>query len=94
MALQQPQLNEIVHITNLSQVLLSKEGELNQVDILFNGATNWAALVTDQAIAAVPELAASGVTAQNILDAIFVLKEVRTKIMEVNLPALVILAHL
>lgn len=93
MTIATPQLMEIQRIGNIARMLLGIEGEINQLDILFNGDSNWAALITQEAVDAIPQLAAAGLTAQNIIDALYVLKQVRIQTMTVNLPALVALSH-
>lgn len=94
MALNPPQLDGITQLSNLAKQYLDNEGQINQLDILFNGTTNWAALVTQQAIDEIPSFAQAGLTAQNVLDGLYIMKQVRAQVMTINLPALVALASL
>lgn len=93
MSLEAPQLNRITQISNLAKEALLMEGQINQIDILFNGVPNWAALVTQPNIDAIGSFKSAGLTAQNVLDAIYILKQMRVQILA-NLPALVELANL
>lgn len=88
------QQNLVSRAGQLCAQLLKMSGEIEQIDILFNGDAHWDLLITDAAIADVASFNAAGLTAANVAAAIFVLKEVRGKVRDVNLAAMVMMGNL
>lgn len=93
MALAAAQQDLITDVGSVCRTLLDMQGQIEQIDILYNGAPDWDSLITDEEIDGVPSLAAIGLTAANVADAIFQIKTVRTQVMTGNLTALVMLAQ-
>lgn len=88
-----PQQDLVSRVGTLCKQLLEMSGEVEQIDVLFNGDANWDALITDATIANVPSFDAAGITAANVADAIFILKTARAAAYS-NLPAVVIMGNL
>lgn len=88
-----PQQNLVSKVGQLCAQLLDMSGEIEQIDVLFNGDANWDALITDVTLATVPSFEAAGITATNVADAIFILKTARAAAYA-NLPAAVIMGNL
>jgi hypothetical protein len=86
MSLEAPQLNQITMLSNFMRQFGDIESDIETMDVLFNGASNWAALVTQEAVDAIPSFAAAGLTATNILDAMYLAKTARVA-WRANLPA-------
>ena len=85
--------NTISETSRICKLLLDLEGEINQVDTLVNGTPNYTAQITDENIATVPSLISAGLTAQQVLDAIYCIKTARAAFVS-NLPAVTMLAHI
>lgn len=77
MALQAPQLNQITTLSNIIKKLDDVDADIEIMDVLFNGDADWAALVTQESIDDIPSFAAAGLTAQNVLDALYLVKTAR-----------------
>jgi hypothetical protein len=90
MALEAPQTNQITILSDIMRKFGDMETDIESMDVLFNGESDWAALVTQEAVDAIPVYAATGLTAQNILDGIFLAKTAR-EAWRANLPAKVAL---
>jgi hypothetical protein len=93
MALGAPQQDLISDVGSVCNTLLGLQGIIEQIDILYNGAPDWDTLITDEEIDGVPSFAAIGLTAQDVADAIFQIKTVRTQVMTGNITAVVKLAQ-
>lgn len=94
MALGAPQQNLVTEVGQLCAQLLEMSGQIEQIDVLFNGAeANWDALITDAELATIPSFDGAGITAANVADAIFILKTARAAAYS-NLPAVVIMGNL
>jgi hypothetical protein len=93
MALEAPQLNQVTVLSNIMKQFGALDAEIEDMDVLFNGDADWAALVTQEAVNAVPSFAAAGLTAANILDALYLAKTARAA-WRANLPAMVALKSL
>lgn len=95
MALSPQQLNGITQIGNLARMFLATDGQIAQLDTLFNDPNiNWAADVTDVTLAEIPSFATIGLTANDVLTALFILKAIRTQMLTVNLPAFTLAANI
>jgi len=86
MALEAPQLNQITLLSNIMRQFGDIDTDIETMDVLFNGDSDWAALVTQEAVDAIPSFAAAGLTATNILDAMYLAKTARVA-WRANLPA-------
>ena len=93
MALEAPQLNQVTVLSNIMNQFGALDAQIEDMDVLFNGASNWAELVTQEAVDAVPSFKAAGLTAANILDALYLAKTARMA-WRANLPAMVVLKSL
>lgn len=93
MALNPAQLNQITTLANVCKALQAVEADIEDIDVLFNGDTNWAALVTQEAVDAIPSFSQAGLTADSILGAIYLVKTAKAA-WRANLPAFVSLANL
>ena len=92
--MQAPQQNLISKTGNVCKALVELMDDIERIDILYSGAPNWDALITDEAIATVPSFVAAGLTAQTVADAIYQIKLVRQQITTGNLPAMVLMGEL
>lgn len=88
-----PQQNLISNTGKATRVILGLLEAINELDVLYNGSPQWAALITQPEIDSVPSFHAAGLTTTNIADAIYNLKLIKVQA-ESNLPALIILASL
>lgn len=93
MALAAPQQNLIVNVGAVCKAILDLQGDISEIDILYNGTPDWDTLITDQEIDGVPSFAAIGLTAQDVSDAIYQLNQIRTQVTTGNLPAMVLLSQ-
>lgn len=93
MALGAPQQNLITNVGTICDALLALQGSIEQIDTLYNGATRWDLLITDEEIDGIPSFAAIGLTAQAVADAIFQIKTVRNQVMTGNFAAIVLLGQ-
>lgn len=66
--------NLISRAASLARQFHAMSEDISDIDMLFNGAPNYAAGITDQAIAEVPSFVQAGLTAQDVADVIFILK--------------------
>jgi len=85
--LEAPQLNQITMLSNIMRQFGDMDADIEMMDVLFNGDSDWAALITQEAVDAIPSFASAGLTAQNILDALYLAKTARAA-WRANLPAL------
>jgi hypothetical protein len=85
--------NAISVAGKLAKAMLMLEGEINQLDVLVNGVTQYGNAITDADILAIPIFAGAGLTKQQFLDTVYVLKMARDAFMA-NLPSVTVLAHL
>ena len=90
MALGAPQQDLVTKVGQLCAQLLEMSGQIEQIDVLFNGDPNWDALITDAELATIPSFDEAEITAANVADAIFILKTARAAAYS-NLPAVVIM---
>lgn len=89
-----PQQNLIINTGKVCKAILELQSKIEQIDVLYNGAPNWDALITDEEIQAIAFLAENGITAQACADAIYQLGQIRQIVLTGNLPAMVLLAQL
>ncbi len=89
-----PQQNAISRLGNIAKVFLDIEGDINQLDVLLNGDTDWISLMTQEEIDSVPSFHAAGLTAQNVADFMYLAKTARVQMVGVNLPATIMLANI
>ena len=82
----------IKQLAQVCQIILATTPIIERADVLINGAANWDASMTDQAIDTVPEFAEANLTATTLGDALYQLKAVRAVVNDGNLPALIQLA--
>lgn len=94
MALGTPQVTFVNKVGIVCQALLALETEMTQINELYNGSPNWDDLFTDQEITDTPQLAAVGLTAQTLADAVYQVATIRNQVLTGNLPAVVLLAQL
>jgi len=93
MSLEAPQLSQISTLSNIIKAFAAVDADIEIMDVLLNGDANWAALITQQAVDDIPLFAAAGLTAQNILDALYLAKTARAA-WRANLPAFAALESL
>ena len=85
--------NVISKTSQLCKTMLDLEGQIEQIDTLVNGTPQYVAQITDENIATVPSFAQAGITAAEVLAAIYCIKTARAAFMA-NLPAVTIVANL
>lgn len=93
MAMTNSAQNVISKSGQLMKTLLDLEGQIEQIDTLVNGTPNYAAQITDENIATIPSFVDAGLTAQEVLDTIYLLKTARAAWMS-NLPSATMMANL
>ena len=84
----------IKQLAQVCQIILATTPIIERADVLINGAANWDASMTDQAIDTVPEFAEANLTAAGLADALYQLKAVRAVVNDGNLPSLILLASI
>lgn len=89
-----PQQDLISKAGKACQALLDIQGDIQIIDVLYNGTPNWDVLITDEEIGDVGSFAAVGLTATDVADAIYQLNLIRTQVQTGNLPAMIKLAQL
>jgi hypothetical protein len=80
--------------SKIARTFLDLQGQIQEIDTLYNGAPNYAALITDETIVEVPSIAQSGVTAAQIATGVYVIKTMRETLMNTDLPAIVVVANI
>jgi hypothetical protein len=91
--MESPQQNLISKTGQVCKTLLELMDDIERIDILYSGSPNWNELITDETIAEVDSFVACGLTAQDVADAVWIIKQVRVQI-NANLPPLVVMAEL
>lgn len=94
MALSAPQQDMVSRMAQMLDWLLDNEGEINRFDILYSDTPNWDTDITQDEINEVASFAAIGLTTTDIATALYVLKQVRTQVLTIDLPAVVKVATL
>jgi uncharacterized membrane protein len=89
-----PTANAITRIGNAVRAVNDLFGEIDSLDTLINGAPNWAAEITDVNIATVGSFAAAGLTASQVMAALYVLKTQKALALSTDYPAWIMLANL
>jgi hypothetical protein len=90
---------EAIYQTFISRVALQAKllrgsmATTQELDVLQNGASDYAHRITQDMLDAVPEFKAAGLTLAQIADTIYVLKQANTAL-EGNLPSLIVVASL
>ena len=92
--MEQSTQNAITRIGNAVRSINDLFGEIDSLDTLINGTANWAAEITDVNIATVPSFAQTGMTAPQVLAALYVLKTQKALALSTDFPAWIMLANL
>lgn len=91
--MEQAHQNFVSQTAYRAKIMLDQYGPLSQLNVLWAGAPNYDALITQAEIDSVPSFAGAGLTTQTLADAEFALATIRTTI-ENALPSLTVLANL
>jgi hypothetical protein len=87
-------LNLIGAAAREAKLFLDRMGEIERLDILYNGTPAYGTRITQEAIDAVPSLAQAGLTKAQLDAVIYTLKMIKTQIDTIDLPAFVVMASL
>jgi hypothetical protein len=93
MAMSSAHQNVISNASKLAKAMLEIEGEIAQLDALWNGVPAYGTAVTQADIDTVASFAGAGLTKAQVDDVIYSLKIARDSIMG-NLPSMAVVAHL
>lgn len=84
-----PQMNLVSNTAKACRAILAVMSDIEEIDVLYNGVPDWHTLITNEEVASVPSFAAAGITATTVADAIYQLNQVRSQIVNGNLPAMI-----
>lgn len=92
MALGSPQQNLVSNVGKTCQKLSDLLNMIDEIDTLFNGDPNYDSLITDDEVDGLPSIGSfkeAEITAQNVTDAIYIIKQVAVQCRTINYPAFV-----
>ncbi len=89
-----PQQNLISRVAQQARKAKDLMALTEEIDILLNGTPNYAALITQEEIDSVPSFHAAGLTVNQLMGAVYILKMINQQISTNDFPALVVLANL